>query len=1003
MISTTTIEAVKSLPIEDVIGKFIKLKKAGANYKALSPFTDEKTPSFSVSTDKQIFKCFSSGIGGDGIKFVMTYSKIEYLETITDICNKFNIPIEHDNIDNAELKQKAETKEVLIKINEAAAVHFATELGNAEGKDSSFVEIINKRNFTADSILQWQIGYAPNSWDFLTKKLVLKGYYEHGITLGLIKTKNGKNYDTYRNRIMYPIHNHLGRCVGFGGRDVSGEKETPKYINSTESPLYNKSGILYGLHHAIQSIRKNGFAYITEGYTDVISFHQAGLSNTVASCGTSFTHAQARLLKKYCKAVSIVYDPDNAGIKAALSAMDILLEQGFEVHICPLPDNQDPDEFIRATKNPKEYIREKQENGFFYKADILLTDANPVQRNDRFNDIARSLALLDTQQVLINDYGRSIAKKHKLDWATFKKIIADHAVIREKKNTIKKNKVVQLNGNVNSFPFFSEEFNKDGVFQKLIINKVKFVQLLTNFGYCRYEVAENNNYTFVRLQENLITNFNRDEIIDHLENYIKNDYDFEGAGCDMVNSEILLNKMYDSMRTLFSKDLFARMRLDQPIIINKDDVNHTYYYYKNGFVTVDKNGWNIQDYDQMNGSVWSDQTLDRKFTNLSDDYKNMQLDNIVEQFGVFADFVHKISGAFRKDGSEQEKYNTRFYSLATIIGYVTHDFYEYKLKSILLTDSTLSDESDGRTGKTLLGKLIGAVRSYCEINGKNFDANDTNRYSTAKMGTQIVHLNDVKHRGRNKFSFEDVFNDVTEGYMVKHLYMEPFRNYSKMIISTNKTLNISGGSQRDRIVQFEVSDYFNENHSPQDEYGQWFMRDWDEKEWSKFDNFLCFCSMLFHQCKDEFIIKDNDKGYKIIEPGIIQPSSINLELRQLIDHTCQDFIDFMNDIKANLKDEKIKQPWPDYPIKDGDLFPTECIKFSMFVFDKKILYNQFKHLNEDYEKTNWFTQKVFTKWLKMYSNLILAIPKPTETRSNGQSFIQFKLDKGDKNQEKSST
>lgn len=1003
MISPTTIDILNSLSLVEVIGHYTKLTKKGTSHTGCCPFHDEKTPSFSVSETKYngIYKCFGCGKGGNRpINFVMEVANLPFVQACEELANKTGTTIEYERYDSDEYKAKAEQKADYYKINEAAAIRYAKQLPDINPTHPANKMLFDRWATIAtheqiiELVTKWQIGYAPDSWDFMTKSVNEKALTESALTLGLIHHKNGKHFDTYRHRLMFPIHNNNGQIVGFGGRDLPpmpGKEatKTAKYINSSDSEIYNKSQTLYGLYHAKKAIQDQGFVYLTEGYTDVISFHLAGLSNTVATCGTALTAEQATILKRYTSCVVLAYDGDKAGKAAIFKAMDVLIPLGFDVHVLALPEGQDPDSF--ATHYPAyawahgtfEYkIIDLQTDSIDYKAWHLLEGVdNPAARNNGFNDMARTLAMFDeSRKAMRSDYGRRIAKNYKMDWSTLRGLIDDQLKVKEiqevKIKKVRKNKTAKLNGNVNQFPFFEEQTDKKGNFTDIKINKVKFVELLSHFGFTRYDVSDNNDYTFVRLEENIIQDVKKDEIIDFVEHYLEQKYDFEGAGLLYADAEMIRNKFYDGMRSYFSKDLFARMRLEQPIIINKDDKEHTYFYYENGFVAITADGWKLHPYEEMNGSVWNNQMLDRPFVNLYENLYSKEDDFDISELGVFADFVYRLSGAYRAetatDATKKAEYFKRFYSLCTIIGYVIHDFYQYKLKAILLTDSSLSDESDGRTGKTLLGKLIGHIRSYCEINGKDFDANNKNKYEAAKLGTQVLHLNDVKNKGRYKFDFEDVFNDVTEGYTVDAKYMQPFKGMSKMILSTNKTLNISGGSQRDRIIQFEVSDFFNEKHSPADFYGHWLMLDWKADEWQKFDNFMCYCASLHHS------------------KGIIEPSTINLEMRVLKDHTCQEFIDFMADISHSLKEKKI--PYQGYNMPDAAGMFDKSIEHTMstFEFEKKQLYLKFKEDFEDYKNANWFTQQHFTKWLKMYSKYVMGVDKPITRRSNSKDLIIFR-------------
>jgi hypothetical protein len=622
-----------------------------------------------------------------------------------------------------------------------------------------------------------------------------------------------------------------------------------------------------------------------------------------------------------------------------------------------MPDvSTDQEPYFPATI--EEYILLNRVDGVKWKADQLLSNVtSPVVRNARFEELAHLIALID-KPVARDDYARDIGKKYNLQFSTFKQLIADASEIRKRqkeiKKTVRKNQIIDLKGSANTYPFFVEELAKGGTFKEIKINKVKFVELLSSFGFTRFEVGDNDKYTFVRIQGNIIKTVTRDEIIDFIESFIRKEYDFNGAEIEFVNAEMLINKFYDGMRSYFSTDLFARVRTTDKIIINKDLKDKTFLYYQNGFVEVTNTGWQLKSYDEMDGSVWEHQMLNRNFEELKPT-ENAD-DNVLEKYGYFADFCYKLS-------NENEG---RFKSLCTIIGYLIHNFYEYKLKAILFTDSSLSESSEGRTGKTLLSKMIGQVRSYCEINGKDFDTSAITKYQDANLGTQVLHINDVKHKGRYKFDFEDVFNDITEGYIVKKLYMPTFRQYSKMILSSNKTLNIQGASQRDRILEFEVSAFFGEHLSPAEHYEHWFIRDWNEIEFNRFDNFMCLCAQMFHI------------------HGLLEPEDINLGERKLMNHTSVEFLDFMNDIASQLK--TTGNPWKDYKgVRVGEIF-AKC-DITEFAFDKSELHKQFITEYPDFK--DWLKQKTFTNWLVQFATLRLDVKKPKQWKSNGVQFIQF--------------
>lgn len=604
----------------------------------------------------------------------------------------------------------------------------------------------------------------------------------------------------------------------------------------------------------------------------------------------------------------------------------------------------------------EEYFLKHKIDGVVWKADQLLSNiTNPKTRNDKFEELAHMIALID-KPVARDDYAVRIGRKYDLQPSTFKKMIADALEVRKRQREIRKkarkNEVISLRGSANTYPFFDEVTNKDGSLQKIIINKVKFRELLSSFGFSRFEVSDNDNYTFVRVLGNIIASVTPDDIIDVVEDFITKEYDFDKAGAQFVDAEMLINKFYDGINNLFNKKLFARVRLTNPIIISRDKLDTTYLYYSNGFLEITKDEYNLRPYDEMEGSVWNHQMLPRE-------YKAIEPDEIKK--GDFFNFCWLVSG-------EKEE---RFHSLCSLIGYLMHDFYDYKLKAILFTDSTISDTPMGRTGKGMIFDMIALVRSLCDIDGKEYNPNDKHKFEDLKIGTQVVHFNDIKHRGANAFDFENLFNAIIKGLKVNIKYVEPFMQKSKIGISTNKMLNINGDSQEDRIVEFEVAPFFSKNYTPQMHFKRWFGRDWDDLEWNRFDNFMAVCASLFHQ------------------KGIIAPPTINLEQRRLRDYCGIEFIEFMEDIEVQLKNTGV--PWAGYVATQQ----TDFKKFEMheFAFDKAILFNRFILEYPDFKSKSYtLSQKRFTSFLVHYSKVKMNVPKPKQYKSNGSQFIQFILE-----------
>jgi DNA primase len=411
-------EIMQTSRIEEVIGEFVHLKRAGSSLKGLSPFTDEKTPSFVVSPAKQIFKCFSTGKGGSVVTFLMEKEHYSYPEALKWLANKYNITLPEEEEQTAEQIAAVTERESLQIINEFAKTHFhdrmhATEEGKAIGL-SYFVE----RGFRQDIIEKFQLGYCLEKGNDFTEAALNKGYkLEYLEKIGLVKSKDGRNFDFFRGRVMFPIHSVTGRVLGFGGRTLLSDKKIAKYFNSPESIIYNKSDILYGLYFAKGDIIKYDNCFLVEGYTDVISMHQAGITNVVSSSGTSLTHGQIKLIRRYTPNVTILYDGDAAGIKASFRGIDLLLEEGLNVRVVLFPDGDDPDSYSKKVSSAEldDYIKSNTKDFVTFKAEILLQGTtDPIQHSKLIHDIVHSISLIP-DQISRTVYTKEIAKRFDID------------------------------------------------------------------------------------------------------------------------------------------------------------------------------------------------------------------------------------------------------------------------------------------------------------------------------------------------------------------------------------------------------------------------------------------------------------------------------------------------------------------------------------------------------------------------------------------------------------
>lgn len=396
MISKRTIEKVfETAQVEEVIGDFVQLKKSGSNYKGLSPFTEERTPSFMVSPAKQIWKDFSSGKGGTVITFLMEHEQYSYPEAIKYIANKYNIEVEETERTPEQISQDNE-KESLFLVSDFAKNYFKKNLLEDEGKTVA-LSYLKERNFDDEIIQKFEIGYSVNAKDNFSKAAIHAGYKLNFLEkTGLTIVKENENIDRFRGRVIFPIRSMSGRILGFGGRILGSSKNIAKYINSPESLIYQKSKVLYGIFESKQSIVKNDNCFLVEGYTDLIKMHQCGISNVVASSGTALTENQIRLINRLTKNITVLFDGDAAGSRAALRGIDLILEQGMNVKICNLPEGDDPDSFV-SNKNLEEvqsYLNKNSKDFIVYKASLLLDDSenDPVKKAAVIRDMVESIS-----------------------------------------------------------------------------------------------------------------------------------------------------------------------------------------------------------------------------------------------------------------------------------------------------------------------------------------------------------------------------------------------------------------------------------------------------------------------------------------------------------------------------------------------------------------------------------------------------------------------------------
>lgn len=399
MITKDTIEQIiETARIEEVVGDFISLKKRGTNYIGLCPFHNEKTPSFTVSPAKGIYKCFGCGAAGNAVNFVMEHEKTSYPDALRYLAQKYNIPVE-ENVLNTEQVAQQNEKESLYIATAFAQKHFTYNLHYTDEGRSVGLSYFKERGFNLPTIEKFQLGYAIDDYQNLTDKAKEKGYSLIYLEkTGLVKQKDERYFDFFRARVIFPIHNITGKVIGFGARTLKEDKKEPKYLNSPETDIYNKSNMLYGIYFAKKAILANDNCYLVEGYTDVISLHQAGIENVVASSGTSLTTGQIRLIKRYTNNITILYDGDAAGIKASFRGIDMILEEGMNVKVVLFPDGNDPDSYSRkvSTQELQDFITKQAKDFLLFKTGLLYEEAknDPVKKASLIKEIVSSIALI---------------------------------------------------------------------------------------------------------------------------------------------------------------------------------------------------------------------------------------------------------------------------------------------------------------------------------------------------------------------------------------------------------------------------------------------------------------------------------------------------------------------------------------------------------------------------------------------------------------------------------
>lgn len=443
MISQNTIQQILGrVHITDVVGEFVKLKKRGSNYLGLCPFHNEKTPSFTVSPSKEIYKCFGCGKSGNSISFIMEHEKYSYVDALKWLANKYGIEIEETFVSD-EQRQQYQAADSLYIINGFARDFFARMLFDTEEGQDIGLSYFKERGFREDIIRKFQLGYSPEQRDAFAKEAVAKQYNtELLLKSGLVVNRNEQLTDNYRGRVIFPVHNQSGKVLGFGARILKTTDRAPKYINTPENEIYVKSKILYGSYFARQAIDKADECLLVEGYTDVVSLHQAGIENVVASGGTSLTTDQLRLVKKYTRNLTIIYDGDAAGVKAALRGLDMALEEGLNVKLVLIPDKEDPDSYVNKVGAAAftSFVQENKKDVILFQLEVALTDAgnDSVKKSEVVSKIAETISRINKAEDFTRqqDYIRQSAELLKIDEAGLHALV--NKFIRDRITTLER-------------------------------------------------------------------------------------------------------------------------------------------------------------------------------------------------------------------------------------------------------------------------------------------------------------------------------------------------------------------------------------------------------------------------------------------------------------------------------------------------------------------------------------------------------------------------------------
>ena len=598
MISKSTIDTVfETARVEEVIGDFVNLKRAGSNFKGLSPFSDERSPSFMVSPVKQIWKDFSSGKGGNSVAFLMEHEHFTYPEAIRYLAKKYNIEIE-ETVQTDDEKANIDNRESMYLVSEFAKNYFHQTLLNTDEGKAIGLSYFKERGFTAETIKKFSLGYSPETWDAFTKEALGSGYKITFLeSTGLTIAREDRPFDRFKGRVMFPIQSMSGRILGFGGRILTNDKKAAKYLNSPESEIYHKSKVLYGIFQAKQAIAKQDNCYLVEGYTDVIQFYQAGIENVVSSSGTALTPDQIRLVNRLTKNITVLFDGDAAGLRAAIRGIDLILEEGMNVKVCAFPDGEDPDSFAKKTPLNEllQYLEENAKDFIQFKASLLMKEAknDPIKKADLIRDMVVSISkipdriqreiyvqecsrIMDiSEQVLVSTLAQLLqkdkneaSKQQIQEQKSFEVLKNDEAIVTQKidvVNILEKSilEILLLYGDLEAD--FENLYIKFDENQKEIevIEKVKSKIFMRIYLNLQEDEIEFSNPIFKAIYDDLMNNYLQNNHFDN-KNYTQNlDKDF----AQIVTDIFMDDEKYQLHGWLEKKQVFVKEKTENEILV----------------------------------------------------------------------------------------------------------------------------------------------------------------------------------------------------------------------------------------------------------------------------------------------------------------------------------------------------------------------------------------------------------------------------------------------------